>query len=364
NVFVPALGNVPPLIPRELSVCLAPLVLWLLVRGVGRGPHRILWAAGAAVGFVFLIGPVAGGFCAIWGVGLAGLARRAAVWRALVAAAVVAAVWLAPLAVAYHRYGGFVSITHITAVNPTLAQTLVALGIVLPLGVVGIIAVARRPEGMSPGAVVLLVAVPGAACALGAVLGHRSDLLGTPALLRWSRYLPFLALALAVPAGVAAQRLVGLARGVTRVAGLAAAVAVVAVAVPSTVLATDAVVRQPFPDQLACTALPAQSDLTAVAMRQPIADEVAMDVFADTGAGSVFLRIVHSKVRFKTWLERPPTQAQRKAWDHALLRRGAVPPGVSWVVASRAAAPLADSRLSSAGTCRLKGHVYRVYRDR
>ena len=64
----------------------------------------------------------------------------------------------------------------------------------------GIIAVARRPEDVSPAAVVLLVAVPAAACALGAVLGHRSDVLGTPALLRWSRYLPFLALALAIPA--------------------------------------------------------------------------------------------------------------------------------------------------------------------
>ena len=63
-------------------------------------------------------------------------------------------------------------------------------------------------------------------------------------------------------------------------------------------------------------------------MRQPVADDVAMDLFASTGGPSVFLKIVHSKVRFRTWLRRHPTQQQRKAWDRALFLHGVVPPGV------------------------------------
>jgi hypothetical protein len=208
----------------------------------------------------------------------------------------------------------------------------------------------------------LLWAIPAAACAAGAALVHRSEILGTPALLRWSRYLPFVALGLAVPAGVAAERAVAWARGGGAAAAAAAAAVLVALAVPSTVLATVTVERRPFPDQLACTPLPAPHDLTAVAMRQPRADEVAMDVFAQTGAPAVFLRIVHSKVRYRTWLRRPPTQQERRAQARNLLLHGVVPPGVDWAVRSRAAAPLADAQLGPAGTCRLAGRTYHVYR--
>jgi hypothetical protein len=362
NVFVPALGNVPPLIPRELSVCIAPLAVWLLVRGLRRGRPDVLWAAGAAAGFAFLIGPVAGGFCLLWMLGMGAVRRTPAVWRALVAAAAVAAVWLVPLGLAYHRYGGFVSITHITAVNPTLPQTVVALGVLLPLGLAGTAAIAARPGGVARAETVLLWALPAAACAAGAALGHRSDVLGTPALLRWSRYLPFLALGLAVPAGIAAERAVAWARRSGPVAAAAAAAVLVALAVPSTVLATVAVERRPFPDQLTCTSLPGPHELTAVGMRQPLADEVAMDVFARTGAPAVFLRIVHAKVRYRTWLRRPPTQEERKARSHALFLRGIVPPGAAWIVESRAAAPLRGSALRAAGTCRLGGRTFRVYR--
>ncbi len=362
NVFLPSLGNVPPLIPRELAVCLTPLAVWLLVRGLRQGPPAALWAAGAAAGFAFLTGPPAGGFCIAWALAMAAVRRSPAVWRTLVAAAVVAGVWLVPLGLAYHRYGGFVSITHITAVNPTPLQTVVALGVLLPLGLAGTAALAARPDGAARAEVVVLWAVPGAACAAGAILGHGGEVLGTPALLRWSRYLPFLALGLAVPAGIAAERAVAWARRWGAPAGAAAAAALVALAVPSTVLATLAVERQPFPDRLACTRLPGPHDLTAVGMRQPLADEVAMDVFAQTGAPAVFLRIVHSKVRYRTWLHRRPTQQQRKAWSRDLLLHGVVPPGAAWIVEDRSAAPLQGSPLTPAGVCRLRGRTYRVYR--
>jgi hypothetical protein len=254
-----------------------------------------------------------------------------------------------------------VSITHIAPVLPSPGQTIVALGIILPLGVGGIIAILRRAEGMSAPAVALIAAVPAVACAAGALLGHGSELLGTPALLRWSRYLPYLALALAVPAGAAAQRLVGLAGGPARAGGIAVAAVVAAVAVPSTVLATAAAVHHAYPRPLVCTKLPPARSLTAVAAREPIADAVALDLFAHSAASSVFLKIVHAKVRFRTWLQKPPTQAERHARYLALVGKGTLPPGVTWVVA-RPKADLRASGLVPAGTCRLGTRTFQVLR--
>jgi hypothetical protein len=360
NVLVPSLGNVPPLIPRELGTCLAPLALWVLVRGLGEGHTGALWAAGGAIGFTFLISPLAGGFCIAWAVVLALAARDPAAWRTAVTAAAVIAVWLVPLGIDYRRYGGFVSITHLTPVVPSLGQTVVALGIVLPLGALGLAAVLHRPGGVSALAVALVVAVPAVACG-GALLGHGGEVLGTPTLLRWSRYLPFLVLGLAVPAGVAAQRLTELAAGATRFGGLAVAVVLAAVAVPSTVLATAADVHHAYPRPLSCTQLPPARSLTAVAAHQPIADEVALSLFSRTAAASVFLKLVHAKVRFRTWLQRPPTQAVRHARYRALVRRGTLPPGVTWVVA-RPHANLRGSGLISAGSCRLGTRTFRLLR--
>lgn len=361
NVLVPSLGNVPPLIPRELGTCLAPLALWVLVRGLSKGGTGALWTAGAAIGFTFLISPLAGGFCIAWAIVLALAARDPAVWRTAVAAAAVAAVWLVPLGIDYRRYGGFVSITHLTPVVPSLGQTVVALGIVLPLGALGLAAVLRRPGGVSALAVTLMVAVPAVACGGGALLGHGGEVLGTPTLLRWSRYLPFLVLGLAVPAGVAAQRLTELADGATRFGGAAVAVVLTAVAVPSTVLATAADVHHAYPRPLSCRQLPPARSLTAVDAHQPVADEIALSLFSRTAAASVFLKLVHAKVRFRTWLERPPDQQVRHARYRALVRNGTVPPGVTWVVA-RPGANLTGSGLVPAGTCRLGDRAFRMLR--
>ena len=361
NALVPSLGNVPPLIPRELGTCLAPLSVWLVLRGLAKGNAAALWAAGAAIGFTFLIAPLAGGFCVAWAVVLAIASRNLAVWRTAVAGVVVAAVWLVPLAIDYHRYGGFVSITHIAPVLPSPGQTIVALGIVLPLGVGGLIAVLRRAEGVSALAVALIVVVPAVACGAGALLGTGAEVLGTPALLRWSRYLPYLALALAVPAGVATQRLVELAGGPARASGIAVVAVVAAVAVPSTVLATAAAVHHAYPRPFSCTQLPPAKTLTAVAAREPIADAIALNLFSKSAASSVFLKIVHAKVRFRTWLQKPPTQAERHARYLALVGKGTLPPGVTWVVA-RPKADLRASGLVPAGTCRLGTRTFEVLR--
>jgi hypothetical protein len=361
NVLVPALGNVPPLIPRELGTCLAPFAVWLMVRGLAEGRPAALWAAGATIGFVFLVSPLAGGFCIAWAVVLALAARDPAAWRTAAAGAAVAAVWLGPLAVDYGRYGGFVSITHITPVVPSAGQTIVALGLVLPLGLAGVLAILRRPRGVSALATALIVAVPAVACGGGALLGHGADVLGTPTLLRWGRYLPFLVLGLAVPAGVAAERLTELAGRATRAGAVATGVVLAAAAVTSTALAGAAAVHHAYPRPLECTQLPAAGSLTAIAVREPVADEIALDLFSRTAASSVFLKLVHAKVRFRTWLQRPPTQQVRHARYRALLNKGRVPPGVTWVVA-RPRANLRGSGLVSAGSCRLGRRTYRLLR--
>ena len=366
NVLNPALGDVPPLIPRDLALCLTPLALWLLVRGLGRGPKAFLWLAGAAMSFAFLVGPLAGGFCAAWTIALAIQARDRGVWRVAVAAAGVAAVWLVPLAVAYHHYHGFVSITNVPPVNPTIPEAIIALGLLLPLGLAGTAWVMWRPGNLSRWSVALLVIVPAIACAAGALVGQGQDVLGTPALLRWSRYLPYLGLGLAIPAGIAANRITSaLARRPGRVVAAAAAVVLVAVAVPSTVLATVAEVRQHFPRPLVCSAWPSPTSLTAVAIHQPRADQVSLELFANAAAPSVFLRLVRSKVRFRTFLDRPPTNKERVTWYHTMMRDRILPPDVTWVVSSVFRTPAFKAvGFKRVGMCTIVGHTYDVLQRR
>jgi hypothetical protein len=142
---------------------------------------------------------------------------------------------------------------------------------------------------------------------------------------------------------------------------VATAVVLAAAAVASTGLAGAAAVHHAYPRPLACTQLPPAAALTAVAVREPVADEIALDLFSQTAASSLFLKIVHAKVRFRTWLERPPTQEVRHARYRALLNQGRVPPGVTWVVA-RPRANLRGSGLVPAGGCRLGKRSFRLLR--
>jgi hypothetical protein len=223
-----------------------------------------------------------------------------------------------------------------------------------------------RPGNLPRWSVALLVIVPAVACAAGALVGQGQDVLGTPALLRWSRYLPYLGLGLAVPAGIAASRITSaLARRPGRLVAAAAAVALVAVAVPSTVLATVAEVQQHFPRPLVCSAWPSSTALTAVAIHQPRADQVSLELFATSAAPSVFLRLVRSKVRFRTFLDRPPTNQQRVAWYHTMMRDRILPPRVTWVVSSVFRTPAFKAAgFKRVGMCTIVGHTYDVLERR
>ena len=370
NALVPGMGNLPPLVPRDLGVCLAPLVLWAFVRALDARSRTGFLAAGAAGGLAFLCAPLAGLFLALWAAGLALRAREpAALWAGLSGVA-TAGIWLAPLAVTYHRYGGFVDITSAAATNPTVGQAAVALGIALPLGVAGLVLVwkggARHRffTRVDPWRLVIVAGVPAAACALGVAMGEGATVLGTAALLRWLRYVPFLALGLAVPAGLAVER--GLAALGRPAAALAVVVGVFA-AVASTALAAVELGRAHAPPTLRCGALPlAYGDEFAVIMRPQLeADRASLDVFAQTGASALYVTLVRAKVRARTFPDRPPTQAERRRFRDALRGPG-LTFGDLWVLADRGSpATVGGTRVAA---CSLAGRpvvlVHRPPRSR
>ena len=129
-------------------------------------------------GLAFLCAPLAGRLPRRLGGGACAAGPRAgrALWAGARRRRYVAGIWLAPLAVTYHRYGGFVDITSLPPTNPTVAQAAVALGIALPLGVAGLVLALRgaRPS-VDPWRLGILVAIPAAACALGVAMGEGGD---------------------------------------------------------------------------------------------------------------------------------------------------------------------------------------------
>jgi hypothetical protein len=356
NAMAPGLGNVPPLLPRDVGLLLAPSVLWLAVRALNA--RRGWWLAGAGGGLVYLMAPLAGGFCTAWIAVLAARERTAGAWRAAVAAVAVTAAWLIPLAVEYARYGGFHSVTRLRAVNPSAGEAAVAMGVALPLGVAGLM-LARGRDGARLRA---LAVVPAAVTLAVVLAGLGGNVLGTPALLRWLRYLPFVVLGLAVPAGLAADALVAALGRRARAAGVLAAVVLAGAVGASTALATVAVWRQPFPTPLRCEPLPVQpGDTVAVVAHEPFADYLAYQLFGETGAHLWYVDRIRVKVRYADWLDRRvPGEAARRAAQRAFARGGPAPPGVRWLVVRRSLT--ASRRLSPAGACTFRGARLAVLR--
>ena len=364
NAMTPALGNLPPLAPRELGLAFAPIALWLVLRARAGGP-RGWWTAGAAIGLVALVAPLAGIFCAGWAAVLAVVEGTWAAWRALAAAAAVVAVWLVPLAIGYHRYHGFVSITIKHPVEPTLGQVLVALGIVLPLGLAGLVVIRRRDRAGFRRALVL-AAVPLLAVVPVALVTSQASLLGTPALERWLRYLPYLELGLAMPAGVCADAAVSAAGRRLRPAGVVVALLLAAAAAGSTALASAAVWRTPYPFPLVCTSLPVGAgDRVAIVAREPLSDYLALELFGRTGAGFWYLDPRRAKVRFATWPQglRPPLHARHQAVLAYGRAGGPRPPGVD-VLVVRQGWTVDTAGLRQVASCTYRGLRWRVLRGR
>ena len=140
-----------------------------------------------------------------------------------------------------------------------------------------------RTGGADPWRIGLLVAVPAAACIVGVAVGEGGTLLGSAALLRWLRYVPFLALGLAVPAGIAAERGLLALRRIARPAAVAAIAAGVAAAVASTALAAVELGRAPAPATLQCRSLP-------IRLRRPVRGGLEVLSLEPTGRRSTCSR--------------------------------------------------------------------------
>jgi hypothetical protein len=362
----PALGNLPAILPRDLALALFPLTVWFALRAVAGRRMRDAAAAGALAGCLLLIGPVAA-VVAVLVCGPVALRRRIPLRHAATAvgvAAVVVAPWLGRVALNYVRLGGFSP--HQPLPSVTASQALVAMGVVLPIGLIGMAWMLRtRPPGIDLGALVPLVAVPAVICLLTGLLpGH--SLAGVAPVVKLQRYLPFFVLSLALPAGWASDAV--LAR-MSRRAAIVLAMVVIAAAGASTVLTSIGLAgafRSAEPRGLHCRggAPMGPGDVVAVAgMRRQATLVVNTSVFRSTGAW-LFYREPPAQLRYRNVLSTIKGQGER-ATETREIARGRVPAGIDWVVLPGAAA---GGSLVKVTSCRAGFHNHpvdvQVYRPR
>jgi hypothetical protein len=362
----PALANMPAILPRDLALALFPLTVWFALRAVAGRRMRDTTAAGALAGCLLLIGPV-GAVVAVLVCGPVALRRRIPVRHAaaaVAAAAFVVAPWLGRVALNYVRLGGFSP--HQPLPSVTASQALVAMGVVLPIGLIGVAWMLRtRPPGIDLGALVPLVAVPAVLCLLAGLLpGH--SLAGVAPIVKLQRYLPFFVLALAMPAGWAADAV--LAR-MSRRGAIVLAMALVAAAGASTVLTSIGLAgdfRSAQPRGLHCRggAPMGAGDVVAVAGMRPQATLlVDSSVFRSTGAW-LFHWVPPAQLRYRDVFSIIKGQGERAA-ETREIARGRVPAGIDWVVLPGAAP---GRSLVKATSCRAGGLHHsvdvQVYRPR
>jgi hypothetical protein len=334
----PALGDLPAILPRDLALALFPLTVWFALRAVAGRRMRDVAAAGALTGCLLLIGPVAA-VVAVLVCGPVALRRRIPVKHAAIAvvvAAVVVAPWLGRVALNYIRLGGFAPHQPLTSV--TASQALVAMGVVLPIGLIGMVWMLRsRPAEIDLGVLVPLVAVPAVICLLTGLLpGH--SLAGVAPVVKLQRYLPFFVLALAMPAGWAADAVLArMSRGVA----IVLVVAVIAAAGTSTVLTSIGLAgafRSAEPRGLHCRGaapMGAGDVVAVVGMRRQATLVMNTSVFRSTGAW-LFYRAPPAQLRYRDVFSTIMGQGERAA-DIREIAQGRVPAGIDWVILPGAA---------------------------
>jgi len=285
-------------------------------------------------------------------------------WTIVLVAAVVVAPWLGRVALNYLRLGGFSP--HQPLPSVTASQALVAMGVVLPIGLLGVVWMLRtRPPDIDLEALVPLVAVPAALCLLAGLLpGH--SLAGVAPVVKLQRYLPFFVLGLAMPAGWAADAV--LAR-MSRRAAVALAAALVAAAGASTVLTSIGLAgafRSAEPRGLHCQgrAPMGAGDVVAVAGMPPQATLVVdSSVFRSTGAWLLHW-VPPAQLRYRDVFSTIEGQGERAA-ETREIAQGRVPAGIDWVVLPGAAP---GSSLVKVASCRVGGlhrsFDVQVYRPR
>lgn len=224
----------PPAMPREVGLVLAATAALLLMLALERGTSRARLAAGAAVGVVGVVSVPMLFTALVWGAAASLFAPRRA--RALleiaVPAALVFALWAAPVAVGYLKHGGFVDITPRLGMEWPLPTALGAYGLLLPLALGGVV-VARGSRGGR----VLVGLLAASALLLGLAVARHTfgwDVWNNATLLHQGRMWPPVHLLAGALGGVAVVRLYALLerRGRALAAAVAGAGLIVAAASP------------------------------------------------------------------------------------------------------------------------------------
>jgi hypothetical protein len=350
----PALANVAPLLPRDLGIALAPLVIWFGVTALRERRPGIELAAGAMVAFLTLLAPVAGLFAVVALSSVAIVVRRLPS-IVIVAAAAGVLVWLVPLLRDAHRLGGLRSTSTIPPVSPSAADSLVIFGLILPLAVVGVAAGARR-SGIDRRVGAALLAACLATLFLALTLeGDATHTL--PALARGVRYLALAAVGLSLPAGLGAAAVMQtIARRPARVlaTGVLASL-LLASAADGSVWQARNLERRAAADSFGCF------DEARLSARDTVvapADEVGLRVFAQTGAHVLYLS--RPRLRFRRVPRDVPGQAARRALQRAVLYGSRPPVAVGWVFAPRADA--ASSWERQVAVCTAGARRFVLYR--
>ncbi|MDQ3956991.1 MAG: hypothetical protein M3273_01580 [Actinomycetota bacterium] len=141
----------PPAFPRELGLVLAGCAALLLVHSLETRRARDRIAAGVVVGLVGVVSVPMLFTAAAWGLVAVLFARDVPRLRAVAQiwgpALLVFALWAAPVASGYIRYGGFVDITPRLGMEWPLPTALGSWGLLLPLAVGGTAVAMRSPLG-------------------------------------------------------------------------------------------------------------------------------------------------------------------------------------------------------------------------
>ena len=233
--------NLAPPYPRDVAVALLVAALFVLARAGRSGSRFELALAGVLLGLVGLTQTDAFAVGLLTALGVALLSPRGRRLRTgatvLFPATAIFALWAAPAAVSYVRLGGIVDTTRVSSVELPFWAILGAWGIVTPLAAFGAVRAARSLG--DPGVRVVVATLAAGALAVAAsslVPALLSD--GFATIGRAHRYWPLLALPLALLAGLGAHALGARAREWGRPAAWAFVVCVIALALPSPVIAS------------------------------------------------------------------------------------------------------------------------------
>jgi hypothetical protein len=311
------------------------MTVWFILRAASGHRMREAAAAGGLVGALLLIGPVAAIVaCATAGpLAVHRTLRAPQIVLAVGVAAVVTGVWTGPMVLDYLDLGGFVRTDPRTSV--TAAHAVVGMGVPALLGAAGLLflLLARRADVDIP-ALVVLAGVPALFClATGVLPGHTIG--GIAPALRLQRYLPFLALALTLPAGWGVAEILG---RLHRWPGTIVAIVLLSTSTASTLL-TGLGLRDMF-DRAPRLALVCENgpqvragQVVAVAgLDEPDTREVDDEVFRSTGAWVLWRE--EPRLRYREIFTRIATQQQRHAATENLTD-GVVPSDVDWILFPR-----------------------------